>query len=195
MTSLSSKHKDVFGKRQRLQSEFGTHVLGILLAITLTFSLSGQVGEYQVKAFFLYNLARYVEWPAQNFKAPGDPIVICIFGRNPFGKALGEAIDGKTVEGRAFIIRQIPEIQPNCNCHILFVNSSEKERYQAAASRLQGSGILTVGETPGFAADGGVVNFKLEDEKVRFEINTEVAVREHLHISSKLLRLAEIVSK
>jgi hypothetical protein len=167
----------------------------IVLGATFVAGLQGQVNEYQVKAFFLYNFARYVEWPAQSFKTANDPIVICILGQNPFGNALEQATTEKVIEGRPFVVREVASIQQPCNCHILFVNSSERKRFRATAATLKGSGVLTVGETQGFTADGGVINFKLEDGKVRFEINVDAAGQEHLHISSKLLSLAQIVKK
>ena len=167
----------------------------IVLGATCTLGLQAQIDEYQVKAFFLYNFARYVQWPAQSFKAANDPIVICILGQNPFGSALDQAVTGKAVEGRPFVVRQISDIQPGGNCHILFVNSSERKRFRSVAGRLKGSGVLTVGETQGFTADGGVINFKLEDGKVRFEIDVDAAGRERLHISSKLLSLAQIAKR
>ena len=157
--------------------------------------MRGQINEYQVKAFFLYNFARYVEWPAESFKSSNDPIVICILGQNPFGGALDQAIAGKVVDGRPFVVRQLSDIQPESNCHILFVNSSERKRFRSMAGRLKGSGVLSVGEIPGFTADGGVINFKLEGGKVRFEIDVDAAGRERLHISSKLLSLAQIAKR
>ena len=167
----------------------------IALAATCILGLRGQINEYQVKAFFLYNFARYVEWPAESFKAANDPIVICILGQNPFGSALDQAVAGKVVEGRPFVIRRISDIPPGSNCHILFVNSSERKRFRSMAGSLKGSGVLTVGETPGFTADGGVIDFRLEDGKVRFDIDVDAAGRENLHISSKLLSLAQIAKK
>jgi hypothetical protein len=166
----------------------------IVLGAACTLALPGQIDEYQVKAFFLYNFARYVEWPTETFKAANDPIVICILGQNPFGGALEQAVAGKLLGARPFVVRQISEIPPGC-CHILFVKSSERKRFRSMAGRLKGSAVLSVGETPGFTADGGVINFKLEDGKVRFEIDVEAAGRERLRISSKLLSLAQIAKK
>lgn len=165
----------------------------IVLGATCILGLRCQVNEYQVKAVFLYNFARYVEWPAQSFKASNDPIVICILGQNPFGSAIEQATTGKMIEGRAFVVREISNTQQPFSCHILFVNASERNRFRSIAANLKGSGVLTVGETPGFTADGGVINFKLRDGKVRFEINVDAAGQERLHISSKLLSLAQIV--
>lgn len=167
----------------------------IVLGATCLLGLRGQVNEYQVKAFFLYNFARYVEWPAASFKNANDPIVICVLGQNPFGSALDQAITGKVVEGRPFVVRQVSDSLANSTCHILFVHSSERKRFRSLAGSLKGSGVLTVGETQGFTDDGGVINFRLEGGKVRFEIDVDAALREHLHISSKLLSLAQVAKK
>src|SRR5450432_4470395 len=110
----------------------------IALGITLAAGLQAQVDEYQVKAFFLYNFARYVEWPSQSFKAPNDPIVICILGQNPFGSALEQATTGNAIAGRPVVVREIQNILPPCNCHILFVNSSERKQFRAIAGCLKG---------------------------------------------------------
>jgi len=173
----------------------GHLILAAVLGLGVTPALLGQVDEYQVKAFFLYNFARYVEWPAQTFNSPADPIVICILGQNPFGGALEQAVHGKAVEGRTVVVHQISDIHPQCNCHILFVGANERKRFRSAVADIRGSGVLTVGENEGFANDGGVINFKVEGGKVRFEINVEAAGQEQLRISSKLLSLARIVKK
>ncbi|PWU03934.1 MAG: DUF4154 domain-containing protein [Terriglobia bacterium] len=170
-----------------------TVAVGLALVITAAW---GQVAdEYQVKAFFLYNFTRYVEWPAQRFNSPSDPLVICVLGQNPFGNALEEAVKGKAVDGRTLVVRGLSDLHPPCTCHILFVSASERKRFQAAAGVVRTAGVLTVGEAEGFVNDGGVINFKLDDGKVRFEINVEAAAQEQLHISSKLLSLARIVRK
>jgi hypothetical protein len=170
-------------------------ILVAVLGLVITPVLLGQVDEYQVKAFFLSNFTRYVEWPSQKFNSATDSIVICILGRDPFGNALEQAVQGKAVEGRAVVVRQISEIRPQSSCHILFVSESERKRFRSSASAIRGSGVLTVGESEGFANDGGVITFRLEDDKVRFEINTEAAGREQLRISSKLLSLARTQKK
>src|ERR1039457_211759 len=167
----------------------------IVLGAMSVLGLRGQVDEYQVKAFFLYNFARYVEWPPESFKGVHDPIAICILGKNPFGGALEQAVAGKVLGARPFAVRQISDFPLDSSCHILFINSSERKRFRSMAGRLKGCAVLSVGETPGFTADGGVINFKLEDGKVRFEIDVEAAGREHLRISSKLLSLAQIAKK
>ena len=151
------------------------------------------IDEYQVKAAFLYNFAKFVEWPPEAFKTSRDPIRICVLGHNPFGGFLEEAIHGKSIEGRAFVFRQVSGTEEATGCQILFIGSSDTRRFRSLAQSLKPAGILTVGETQGFASDGGVINFKLEDGRVRFEINVDAAEHAQLHISSKLLGLAQIV--
>lgn len=165
-------------------------VLGSLLAVRAT---GEEAEEYHVKAAFLYNFAKFVEWPAQAFRTPQDPIVVCVLGRNPFGNALDDVIRGKSIAGRAFEFRQVADAQAASACQILFVSASEGKRFRSLYGSLKPAGILTVGEEQGFAADGGVINFKLEGGRVRFEINVDAAEHEQLHISSKLLSLAQIV--
>jgi len=167
--------------------------LVMVLGASCVFALQAQVNEYQVKALFLYNFARYVEWPVQSFKTTNDPIVICVVGQNLFGSALEQAVAGKVVGGRPFVIRQILDIQPGDSCHIVFVSSSERKRFRSIAKWLKGAGVLTVGETQGLTSGGGMINFKLEDGKVHFEIDVNAAAREHLRIGSKLLSLAQLV--
>ena len=158
-------------------------------------SAFGQVEEYTVKAAFLYNFAKFVDWPAQAFRSPVDPISICVLGQNPFGHSLEDVVRGQVVHGRSFRVRQVPEIAPNGACQILFVGANERRRFLSEAANLKGASTLTVGESRGFAAEGGMVNFKLEDGKVRFEINLEAAEQAQIHISSKLLSLADLVPR
>jgi len=164
--------------------------VGILLAA----SVCGQTTEeYRVKAAFLYNFAKFVEWPPRAFKGPVDPIAICIVGKDPFGPALTQAVNGKTVEGKPYSIRQIADPQQVSGCHILFVGASERKVMRAVLSAAHGAPVLTVGEADAFAAEGGIVNFKIESGRVRLQINIDSAGEAGLSISSKLLGLAEIV--
>jgi hypothetical protein len=166
----------------------------LLLGVFLVLGASAEaMGEYQVKAAFLYNFARFVEWPPATFSNDKEPLRICVIGKDPFGGALEEAVRAKTVAGRSLAVSGISEGRQAAGCRILFVSSSEKNRLRAIFRALPPTGILTVGDTEGFAAQGGMVNFKLQDGRIRFEINVEAAERENLRISSKVLTLAEIV--
>jgi hypothetical protein len=140
--------------------------------------------EYRVKAAYIYNFVRFVDWPAG---ALGDgPLNICVAGRNPFGSALGEMVQGEDVDGRALVVRVILEPEPGC--HVMFI---PRGAAMSAYLRAIGSSpVLTIGETPEFAHDGGIITFVLEGGSVRFEINQEAATRARLQVSSRLLRLA-----
>jgi hypothetical protein len=171
-------------------------VAALVAALMLSTGAQGQsVAEYDVKAAFLFNFAKFIQWPPNTFKSPVDPIAICVLGPNPFGAALSDAIKGKAVEGRSLSLRQIADDEPVSNCHILFVNPSQRKRFQTIAGSMKSAAVLTVGESQGFADDGGIINFKLDNGRVRFEINVEAAERAHLYISSKLLSLAQNVRK
>jgi len=149
--------------------------------------------EYQVKAAFLYNFAKFVEWPAGTFANATDPIGICVVGFNPFGSTLQDMVQGKKLGDRAFVVRRLPDTQNADKCQILFIGAVEWKRIHAMPEGLQRHGVLTVGETDDFTALGGIIGFKLDGARVRIQIAPETADRAKLRISSKLLNLAEIV--
>ena len=151
------------------------------------------VDEYQVKAAFLYNFAKFVEWPPGSFKSANDPIVVCVLGRSPFGELLDQSVKGKQIEGHKLVVREAPDVQECLACQLLFIAASERKRLPAILGFLKTGPVLTVGETANFAAAGGIINFKLDDGKVSLEINVHAAQRARLRISSKLLSLAKIV--
>jgi hypothetical protein len=153
----------------------------------------GEMSEYKVKALFLYNFAQFIEWPALAFKDASAPITICVLEPNPFEDELEHAVWKKIVEGRPLVVRQITEPKQSTGCNMLFISSAQPRRVKALLGELKVGGLLTVGEVEGFASQGGVINFKIKDGSVRLEINKNAAEREGLHISSKLLSLAEIV--
>jgi hypothetical protein len=143
--------------------------------------------EYRLKAGYLFNFVKFVEWPAD---AHEGPLTICVAGRNPFGDVLTEIVRGETVNEQKLATRVI--LTPEPGCHVVFVPRDVAGTPYLRAAR--SSPTLTVGETPGFIAQGGIVNFVREEEKVRFQISAEAADRAHLRISSHLLRLGRQVS-
>jgi hypothetical protein len=167
-------------------------ILGLLLATTVW---AQKAEEYRVKAAFLFNFAKFVEWPAHAFKTSTDPIAICVVGQNLFGSALNDAVSGKTVDGRTFLVRQISGDQPTTGCQILFISSSERKRFHAILAEIKTTGVLTVGEAEDFAADGGIINFRIEAGRVCLQVNVDAADQARLRISSKLLSLAQIVKR
>lgn len=164
--------------------------LGLLPALTLC---AAPVDEYQVKAAFIYNFARFVEWQPEIFRGEKDPIRICVLGHDPFGGSLSSTVEHKAVDGRLFAVGDVATPAEAAGCQVLFVSSSERKRIAAILSAIPTAGVLTIGEVEGFTHEGGIVNFKLENGKVRFEVNVEAAARARLRISSKVLELAELV--
>jgi hypothetical protein len=137
-----------------------------------------------------------VEWPAEAFQSAKDPIAICTLTYNPRQhRALEDTVQGKTIQGRALAVRQVSNATQSNTCQVLFVDASERKRAAAILPELKATGILTVWETGGSAAEGGVINIRVEGGRARFEINENTAERAKLHISSKLLSLAEVVKK
>jgi len=168
----------------------------MLLGLWLAAAGRGQTAEeYQVKAAFLFNFTRFVEWPPQVFKTPPDPITICVLGQNPFGPALVDAVKGKTADGRTFQVREVSGPHPATGCQILFVSSSERRRLHTILSEIRTDGVLTVGETDSFTSEGGIINFKIENGRVCLQVNVQAAEQAKLRISSKLLSLAQIVKR
>jgi hypothetical protein len=177
-------------------------VLGILLNWTLEAkaqtSDSSDSSEYLIKAGFIYNFAKFVEWPATTFSQPDSPIVIGILGTDPFGAIIDRIVEDKKIGGRGFIVKRLKwskDLKELKECKIVFVSSSEKGHLDDFVQALKGLPILTVGETPGFAERGGIIRFTLEDNKVRFEVNVEAAHQADLTISSRLLTLARIIQQ
>lgn len=146
--------------------------------------------EYQVKAAFLFNFAKFVEWPPESFSTATAPIVIGILGDNPFDGDLERTVQNKIVNNRPFVVRQLHSAMEATNCHILFISNSEKKRLSEIIQSLHGTDVLTVGETDRFIEMGGIINFVQESSKIRFQINDDAAKTARLKISSKLLNLA-----
>lgn len=161
----------------------------LLLASAWTARAQATAPEYAVKAAFLYNFTKFVEWPASAFPDERSQFKVCVLGDDPFGKGL-DAIGDESVAGRRISLLRTGEIREPEGCQILFISRSERDRLPQVLESLRQAPVLTVGDTGGFLDHGGIINFILEGGKVRFEINQEAAERAGIKISSKLLRLA-----
>lgn len=150
--------------------------------------------EYQVKAAFLYNFSKFVEWPDKAFSNNTTSINICVLGRNPFGNSI-DSISDKSVQGRTIQIIINPDSEHLNKCHILFISESEKGRLARIFNLLNYSSVLTVADLEGFASAGGMINLIMKDKKVSFEINLKAARKADLKISSQLLKLAVMVQE
>jgi hypothetical protein len=159
------------------------------------FLLHGESAEYPLKLAFMYNFAKFVEWPSDSFRSPAAPLAICIVGHNPFSLGVEEELRSRPVGGHSVEFVALKTTDALSECHIVFIPVTEKDQAARIVRSLKGSGALTVGESEGFAERGGVINFTLEGGNVRFEINRLAADRAGLKISSKLLSLAKIVTE
>jgi len=146
-----------------------------------------------VKAAFLLNFARFVEWPASAHSSETSPIHVGVLGEDPFGETLERTFAGRTAQGRSLAVLRSGDPKDLASCHIVFIRTTRKDKPAALLEPFRERPVLTVGEAEGFARAGGILNFYLEERKVRFEINPEAAKRAGLKISSKLLQLARLV--
>jgi hypothetical protein len=153
-------------------------------------NLAPAPGEYEVKAAFLYNFTRFVEWPDNPVLPAGTELRVCVLGEDPFGTSV-DALQGKRVHERTIAVRRLENAERRTGCDVLFVSASESVRLDRVIDpRTPEFGVLTVSDMPGFAEAGGIIQMVLEHRRVRFEINVTAARRAGLSISSKLLRLA-----
>ena len=149
--------------------------------------------EPALKAAFIYNFLQFVTWPENAFSGLEDPLVIGVVGETPVLQALRRDVEGKTVSGRKIVVRQVRNLPPE-GVHVLFVAGNERRRLPQILESVEGHPVLTVGETDQFAQEGGIINFFQVQNKIHFEINPLAAERSGLKISSRLLKLARIVS-
>jgi len=146
--------------------------------------------EYQIKAACLYNFAKFVDWPPAVFPDRTSPIVFGILGEDPFGDTLERITKNKTINGRALTIKRSRRVEDLKDCQVLFISRSDQAHLGQILTALKGLSILTVSDTEEFLADGGIINFKMQNDKVRFEVNVATAQSAALKISSELLDLA-----
>ncbi|MDD5365834.1 MAG: YfiR family protein [Gallionellaceae bacterium] len=170
--------------------------LAILWAALLALYCAGvpaaPLAEYEVKAAFVHNFAKYVEWPAA-IKARSS-LRLCILGQGQFAEA-AEGLRGKRVGGAAWEVVPVGSRSDLGECQVLFIEASEADKLPRLLDGLKGSPVLTVADSEGYAAQGVAINFYLEQNKVRFEINPAAAGRAGLKISSQLLKVARIVAE
>ena len=148
--------------------------------------------EFQIKAAFLYNFTKFIEWPAEAFPEGEARLIICALGESPVGVAL-QYIKDKPVKGRTLITKRLQSVRELRSCHLVFVSSTEKDRLSEIFESLKDSSVLTVGEMEGFIQSGGIINFIIRKNRIRFEINPDAAGQAGLKISSNLLKLATVV--
>lgn len=149
--------------------------------------------EYRVKAAYLLNFTRYVEWPPPSGPAPDSRLSICVMGTDPFGRILDATVAGRTVQGRPLEVRRVHTATEAIGCEVVFISGDAWRRNPASLKALGNAGSLTVGESEQFARGGGVIGFVIVDETVRFVVNDEARDRAGLRISSRMLSLAAAI--
>jgi hypothetical protein len=153
------------------------------------------VNEYQVKAVFLFNFSRFVEWPASAFASPDAPFVVGVFGHDPFGADLDEVVKGETVNGRPLVVKRLQTVAEAAACQIVFIHQSEEKRLAEVIASLGHRSTLTVSDVPGTAQRGVMIRLVTEKGRVRMRVNVDSARAADLTISSNLLRAAEVVTQ
>ena len=171
----------------------GFGVLACAVFLILTSLAAEPALEYEVKAAFLLNFTKFVEWTPTAFADSDSPIAICIVGKDPFGRTLDELVQGEAVNGRRVIVRRLSQIPSPQTCQVVYVEGPYKE-FSKTLNGL-GRGVLTVGEEESFVRNGGIIAFVIENHRVRFDINQTAAETAGLKLSSKLLSVARTVQK
>lgn len=181
-------------KRRRLSlallTAFSAPVTGFLAS---AHAQQSKPEEYQVKAVYLYNFGKFIDWPP--VAARDDSFAICVLGRDPFGAALDSTVAGESIHDKKLVARRIPAAQEAANCRILFISDSEAGRVKQVLSTVEKNGVLTVSDLPDFTANGGMIQFVVRENKVRFEVNLTATEKAGLTLSSQLLKVATDVKK
>jgi hypothetical protein len=166
-----------------------------LFSNTVPQALSRNEGsvEYPVKLAFLYNVTKFVDWPSDSYRDSGAPFVLCIVGADPFRRDIEEELQTRSVVGHSIQVKTLRSNDILSVCHMIFVPVTEEGQAAKIVRGLKGSSTLTVGETEGFAALGGIINLTVESSRLHFEVNLLGAERARLRISAKMLALAKIV--
>lgn len=149
--------------------------------------------ERQVKIGFLYNFAKFIEWPSGAVPESSAPFTVGVVGDDSFCDALEETLRGKTINSRPVVVRKLLGAELDNPGQILFISPSLGKEVPTVLARVRNAPVLTVGDMMDFAALGGVINFKIEEHRVRFEINIDAAQRAGLQVSSQLLAIATVV--
>jgi hypothetical protein len=150
--------------------------------------------EYQIKAGFFFNFTRFVDWPESAFVNASSPVFVCILGETPLTDLVTDVALGKVVNGRAVSIRRVKASDDLRQCNLLFISAEEERHTAEILASLKKANTLTVGETPGFAQAGGMINFSIQENRVKLELNLEATTRAGLKVNSKLIAVARLVS-
>ncbi len=181
------------GIQKALVMAFGLMLSTFIMGLRPCHSENARFESHQIMAVFVYNLTNFVTWPDEKFKGPDTPLFIGILGNDPFEGMLEKVVKGETVNGRPIAVQQDSEIHNLSHCHIVVISSSMKMNLPQIFVEAGKYKVLTVGDTEGFAQQGGMVNLISVAGRMRLEVNLRAARKAGLQISSKLLNLATII--
>ena len=154
-------------------------------------ALVADTPEYEIKAAYLYNFSKFIEWPNTGAL---NSVTICIYGKDPFGGFLDDAVRGKLVHGLPLAIRRLPAGEESWDqCQVLFLGISNSTRLEAILRRLEGRSIVTIGESGSFAEAGGMIGLVVDHGRVRFDVNVAAITAARLQISSRMVELGRVV--
>lgn len=165
------------------------------LAIPALHAQNARPTDYQVKATYLYNFGRFVEWPGKAAAAQGGSFTVCVLGQDPFGPSLDATLAGETIGGKTIVAKRVSSAEESGNCQILFLSPTDDSRLNKTIAELDKKAVLTVSDMPQFVKRGGMIQFVLEGKKVRFEVNLTATQHAGLTLSSELLKVATAVRK
>lgn|SRR6185437_1720617 len=180
--------------REPFAHKFWRLAVFAVMAISSAAAQHPQPTEYEVKAVYIYDFSRFVEWPAKAGQI-ADGFSICILGQDPFGESLNNALANVAIAGKEVAIKRISEPEEAEKCRVLFISGSEEKRLKQILEALDGASILTVSDMPEFTARGGMMQFVWDGHRVRFEVNLATAEHAGLSLSSELLKVAVNVKR
>ena len=169
----------------------------LLLLATLLFGIrleaQATMGESQIKAMFVYNFLKFVEWPVDASASPKDPFVVLIIGDGPTADATESFLESKMIGDRPLVVRRTQSDPSFTGVQAAFVVERDGKRLHRILGAATAAGVLTIGEGDDFATLGGVIGLLVENRKVRFDVDTSAAQSAGLRVSSKLLALTRNV--
>jgi ribosome-associated protein YbcJ (S4-like RNA binding protein) len=183
-------------KNPRRMSRAGPWLLPVIIILIGLVQRSAHAAskEYELKAAFLLNFVQFIDWPDSAFADKDAPICIGVLGDDPFGATLDNVLAGETAHNRKLIAKHSKNLDDLKSCQMLFICNSERANVAEVLAKLDNQPVVTVADMDGFIDSGGSINFFLENNKIRFEINPDAASRRGIKISSQLLRLARVRS-
>jgi hypothetical protein len=184
-------HRGLWRERMRLLCKL---MAVIPLLVVSSACAQQKPTQYQVEATYLYNFSQFVAWPP-SAAATANSFNICVLGQDPFGPALANILPGETIGGKSIAATRIRTPEEAANCRVLFISSSESGRLKEILTVLRGASVLTVSDLPEFTRRGGIVQFLLVEDRVRFEVNLAAAERARLTLSSELLKVATTIRR